>query len=78
MPPVKPVCPGSEQRALSREIWSRWVDEMSLRGHVYWSAHPPGVAYPSDANEISQGRYIVADYSDPGQIVIFDRAGHTL
>jgi hypothetical protein len=37
-----------------------------------------GVAYPSDANEISQGRYIVADYSDPGQIVIFDRAGHTL
>jgi hypothetical protein len=40
---------------------------MSLRGHVYWSAHPPGVAYPSDANEISQGRYIVADYSDPAR-----------
>jgi hypothetical protein len=39
---------------------------MSLRGHVYSSAHPPGVAYPSDANEISQGRYIVADYPDPG------------
>jgi len=39
---------------------------MSLRGHVYWSAHPPGVAYPSDANEISQGCYIVADYPDPG------------
>ena len=51
---------------------------MSLRGHVYWSAHPPGVAYPSDANEISQGCYIVADYSDPDQIVIFDRAGLTL
>jgi len=63
---------------LVTEINGDWVDEMSLRGHVYWSAHPPGVAYPSDANEVSRGRYIVADYSYPGQIVIFNRAGRTL
>ncbi len=63
---------------LVTEINGDWVDEMSLRGHVYWSAHPPGVAYPSDANQVSRGRYIVADYSYPGQIVIFNRAGRTL
>jgi hypothetical protein len=63
---------------LVTEINGDWVDEMSLAGHVSWSAHPPGVAYPSDANQVGPGRYIVADYSDSGQIVIFDRAGHAL
>ena len=60
---------------LITEILGDWVDEMSLDGHVYWSAHPPGVSYPSDANEVSPGRYIVADYSYPGQVVIFTRTG---
>lgn len=63
-------------RYLITEIRGDWVDEMSLDGHVYWSAHPPGVSYPSDANEISPGRYIVADYSYPGQVVMFSRTGH--
>lgn len=70
--------PLNDGHFLVTEINGDWVDEMSLRGHVYWSAHPPGVAYPSDANQVSRGRYIVADYSYPGQIVIFNRAGHTL
>jgi hypothetical protein len=63
---------------LITEILGDWVDEMSLGGHVYWSAHPPGVAYPSDANEVSPGRYLVADYSSPGQVVIFTRTGRLL
>jgi len=63
---------------LITEILGDWVDEMSLRGHVYWSAHPPGVRYPSDTNEVSPGRYVVADYSYPGQIVIFSRTGRLL
>ena len=29
---------------LITEILGDWVDEMSLDGHVYWSAHPPGSA----------------------------------
>jgi hypothetical protein len=61
----------SDGNFLVTEINGDWVDEMSLRGHVYWSAHPPGVAYPSDANEISPDHYIVADFLDPGQIIIF-------
>ena len=63
---------------LITEILGDWVDEMSLDGHVYWSAHPPGVSYPSDANEVSPGRYIVADYSYPGQVVIFSRTGQVV
>jgi len=68
----------SNGHLLITEILGDWVDEMSLDGHVYWSAHPPGVSYPSDANEVSPGRYIVADYSDPGQVVIFGRAGQVV
>jgi PQQ-like domain len=72
------VFPLDDGNFLVTEINGDWVDEMSLTGHVYWSAHPPGVAYPSDACQASAGRYIVTDYSDPGQVVIFDRAGHAL
>lgn len=67
--------PLTDGRFLITEILGDWVDEMSLGGHVYWSAHPPGVSYPSDANEVSPGRYLVADYSSPGQVVIFTRTG---
>jgi hypothetical protein len=38
----------------------------------------PGVAYPSDSNEIEAGRYITADYSKPGQLVMFDGDGKVL
>jgi DNA-binding beta-propeller fold protein YncE len=70
--------PLTDGNFLITEINGDWVDEMSLHGHLFWSAHPPGVAYPSDANEVGPGRYVVADYSSPGQIVIFNRAGHAL
>ena len=70
--------PLSDGHFLVTEINGDWVDEINLQGHVYWSAHPHGVAYPSDANEISGGRYIVCDYSSPGQVVIFDRTGRAL
>jgi hypothetical protein len=63
---------------LVTEINGDWVDELGLDGTVFWSAHPPGVSYPSDSNEISPGRYLTVDYSSPGQVVIFDRAGTTL
>ena len=70
--------PLTDGNYLITEILGDWVDEMSLRGHVYWSTHPPGVRYPSDTNEVSPGRYLVADYSYPGQIVIFSRTGRLL
>lgn len=63
---------------LVTEINGDWVDELGLGGHVFWSAHPPGVDYPSDTNEISPGRYLTADYATHGQVVIFDRAGRSV
>jgi outer membrane protein assembly factor BamB len=72
------VFPLTDGHFLVTEINGDWVDDINLNGHVYWSSHPPHVVYPSDANEASPGRYIVADYSSPGQIVIFNRAGRTL
>lgn len=63
---------------LVTEINGDWVDAVSPTGAVAWTTHPPGVAYPSDTNQIAPDRFLTADYSSPGQAVIFDRAGHLL
>lgn len=63
---------------LITEINGSWVSAMSLTGTVAWSTHPPHVAYPSDTNEISPGRYLTVDYSTPGQVLIFDKTGNAL
>jgi N-acetylneuraminic acid mutarotase len=63
---------------LVTEINGDWADQMSLTGVVSWSVNPPGVLYPSDTNEVYPGRYLTADYSDPGQIVEFTSRGHLL
>lgn len=63
---------------LVTEINGDWVDEVDLAGRVYASWHPPGVAYPSDTNEVARGAYLTVDYSRPGQIETFDAAGRLL
>ncbi len=63
---------------LVTEINGDWADEIDLSGHLYWSVHPPGVRYPSDTNEISDDVYLTVDYSVPGAIETFDRAGRLL
>ncbi|MHB8329198.1 MAG: outer membrane protein assembly factor BamB family protein [Acidimicrobiales bacterium] len=61
------------------EINGDWIDELSLHsGQVHFSAHPPGVAYPSDTNEVSPGVYLTADYSTPGQVEEFTASGRLL
>jgi len=70
--------PMDDGHFLVTEINGDWVDEMNLTGTIYWSAHPPGISYPSDSNEIRPGVYLTVDYSDPGQIVTFTRDGQLL
>jgi hypothetical protein len=70
--------PMTDGHYLITEINGDWADEMSLNGQVSWPASPAGVYYPSDSNEIYPGRYLTADYSDPGQIVEFDSSGRAL
>lgn len=70
--------PAGGGRFIVTEIRGDWVDEVDLRGHVFWSVHPPGVAYPSDTNQIAPDRYLTVDWSYPGQIVVFNRRGRAL
>jgi len=70
--------PLTDGNYLVTEINGDWADEMSLRGQVSWSAHPPGVLYPSDTNEVYPGRYLTVDYSNPGQVVEFASSGRKL
>ncbi len=70
--------PMTNGKYLVTEINGDWVNALSLSGHVSWSANPPGVAYPSDSNEIYPGRYLTVDYSTAGQVVEFTAAGQRL
>jgi len=46
--------------------------------HVYWSIHPPGIAYPSDTNQAGLNELITTDYSYLGQILIFTNTGKVI
>jgi hypothetical protein len=70
--------PMTNGKYLITEINGDWTDELSLTGRAGWSTHPPGVVYPSDTNEIYPGRYLTADYSNPGQVVEFNASGRLL
>jgi DNA-binding beta-propeller fold protein YncE len=72
------VFPESDGHYLVTEINGDWVDDMGPGGRIYWTTHPAGIAYPSDTNEIGPNRYLTVDYSSPGRVSIFNRAGHTL
>jgi hypothetical protein len=63
---------------LVTEINGDWADELSPHGRVTWSANPAGVLYPSDSNELYPGRYLTADYSDPGQVAEFTSSGRVV
>jgi len=57
---------------LITEIPGAWITRLTRDGKVVWSKRAPGVRYPSDAFPAANGQVIVADYSKPGKVVIFD------
>jgi outer membrane protein assembly factor BamB len=60
---------------LVTEINGDWVDALSATGRVLWTAHPPGVFYPSDSNEVRPGLYVTVGWQSPGILETFDRHG---
>jgi len=70
--------PMEDGRYLVTEINGNWIDAMTLDGKVSWAVHAPGVAYPSDTNEVSPNVYLTVDFSKPGAIVEFDSKGKLL
>ena len=64
---------------LVTEIQGAWHSEFDIKaGTVIRNFRVPGVRYPSDSNEFAAGRFITADYSKPGQLVMFDADGTVL
>jgi hypothetical protein len=59
---------------LVTEISGAWISRLTRDGRLVWSARAPHVRYPSDAFPTRDGQVIVADFSKPGRIVIFDPA----
>ena len=62
---------------LVSEIEGNWIDEIGPEGRLRW-AHKAPVGYPSDPQPLPGGRILLADYSNPGHILIIDRHGRVL
>ena len=60
---------------LVSEITGARITRMTRAGQVVWSVQAPHIRYPSDAFPTPNGQHIiVADFSKPGRVVIFDPA----
>lgn len=60
---------------LISEIGGSWITRITRDSKVVWSMQAPHVKYPSDAFPTVDGKQvIVADFSKPGRVVIFDPA----
>jgi outer membrane protein assembly factor BamB len=66
--------PLADGNFLVSEIIGSWVDEVTMAGQVLWSVQLP-IAYPSDPQQLGPDLYLIADYSDPGQLLEFTRSG---
>ncbi len=68
---------------LVSEIIGSWVSEYTPTGHMVWAVHLP-ISYPSDPQQLNAGPgkntnlYLIADYSNPGAILTFNRQGKIL
>jgi hypothetical protein len=69
--------PLADGNILVSEITGTRVSEYTPSGHLVWSRVLP-IAYPSDPQQIGGDRYLIADYTGPGQILEFNRAGKVL
>jgi hypothetical protein len=62
---------------LVSEVNGSWIDEFTPGGRLVWSVQLQ-VAYPSDPQQLGPDRYLIADYTTPGQIIEFNRSGKIL
>jgi hypothetical protein len=59
------------------EIEGNWIDEIGPEGRLLWTIQAP-VSYPSDPQPLPGGRVLLADYSNPGHVLIINRHGKVL
>jgi hypothetical protein len=75
--PVNGDTPTPDGGVMISEVQGDWVDEIGPEGRLRWAIKAP-VEYPSDPQPLPGGRVLLADYSNPGHILIIDRAGRVL
>lgn len=62
---------------LVSEIEGNWLDEIGPEGRLRWSMQAP-VSYPSDPQPLPGGRVLLADYANPGHVLILNHQGRVL
>ena len=60
------------------EIRGSWISRVARDGKLVWTTQAPHVSYPSDAYPTRDGQVIVADFTKPGRVVIFDPHTRTI
>ena len=59
------------------EIPGHWVDEIGPDGRLRFAVQAP-VSYPSDPQPLPGGRILLADYANPGHVLIINHRGRVL
>jgi outer membrane protein assembly factor BamB len=82
-PPTSVAAPNGDTplpdgNLLVSEIYGSWVTEYTPKGKLVWAVQLPVVGYPSDPQQLGPDSYLLADYSSPGQILVFNRKGKIL
>jgi outer membrane protein assembly factor BamB len=62
---------------LVSEINGSWIDQISATGKLVFATKVP-VSYPSDPQPLPGGRILLADYSNPGHLLIVNHHGKVL
>jgi hypothetical protein len=62
---------------LISEIPGHWVDWIDRSGRLRFAVRAP-VSYPSDPQPLPRDRILLADYANPGQVLIITRRGKIL
>jgi hypothetical protein len=75
--PVNGDTPEPDGGVLVSEIPGNWVDEIGPDGRLRFSVRAP-VSYPSDPQPLPGGRILLADYSNPGHVLVISRHGRVL
>jgi hypothetical protein len=75
--PVNGDTPEPGGGVMVSEIPGSWIDGISATGAVQFTFQAP-IAYPSDPQPLPGGRILLADYSNPGHVLIMSRAGKVL
>jgi outer membrane protein assembly factor BamB len=69
--------PLADGNVLVSETRGSYISEYTPSGSLVWTAHLP-IAYPSDPQQLGPDLYMCADYTNPGGIVEFNKAGQIL